>query len=106
MGIKHFYIKMFWIGVFWFYEQAVPHLHIGPTFATSTVAAGLAFPSTTCVFIVDVVDELDLAKILEVYGGEDGRGLAAYHPLMMVRLLLYGYCRGVVSSHKIERGNL
>ena len=54
-------------------------------------------------FIVDVVDELDLSKILEVYGRQDGRGLAAYHPVMMVRLLLYGYCRGVVSSRKIER---
>src|ERR1700683_5454791 len=54
-------------------------------------------------FIVDVVDELDLSKILSVYGGQDGRGLAAYHPVMMVRMLLYGYCRGVVSSRKIER---
>ena len=29
--------------------------------------------------------------------------MAAYHPVMMVRLLLYGYCRGIVSSRKIER---
>ena len=29
--------------------------------------------------------------------------MAAYHPAMMVRILLYGYCRGVVSSRKIER---
>ena len=29
--------------------------------------------------------------------------MAAYHPAMMVRVLLYGYCRGVVSSRKIER---
>ena len=54
-------------------------------------------------FIVDVTDQLDLAKILTVYEGQDGRGLAAYHPVMMVRLLLYGYCRGVVSSRKVER---
>lgn len=54
-------------------------------------------------FIVEVADELDLSKILAVYEGQDGRGLAAYHPVMMVRLLLYGYCRGVVSSRKIER---
>jgi transposase len=54
-------------------------------------------------FIVDVVDQLDLSEILEVYARQDGRGLAAYHPVMMVRLLLYGYCRGVVSSRKIER---
>jgi hypothetical protein len=29
--------------------------------------------------------------------------MAAYHPVMMVRVLLYGYCRGTVSSRKIER---
>ena len=54
-------------------------------------------------FVADVADELDLSEILAVYGRKDGRGKAAYHPLMMVRLLLYGYCRGVVSSRKIER---
>jgi transposase len=52
-------------------------------------------------FIADVTDELDLSKIIAAYGRQDGRGLAAYHPVMMVRLLLYGYCRGVVSSRKI-----
>ena len=29
--------------------------------------------------------------------------MAAYQPSMMVRLLLYGYCQGVVSSRKIEK---
>jgi len=29
--------------------------------------------------------------------------MAAYHPVMMVRLLLYGYCLGVMSSRRIER---
>jgi len=33
----------------------------------------------------------------------DGRGLAAYDPRMMVRVLIYGYCRGVASSRRIER---
>ena len=47
--------------------------------------------------------QLDLSTILAAYGRQDGRGLAAYHPVMMLRLLLYGYCRGVVSSRKIER---
>jgi transposase len=54
-------------------------------------------------FIADVTDELDLSKILSVYARKDGRGMAAYHPAMMVRLLLYGYCRGVASSRKLER---
>jgi transposase len=54
-------------------------------------------------FIADVTDQLDLSRIFAVYARKDGRGMAAYHPAMMVRMLLYGYCRGVVSSRKIER---
>jgi transposase len=53
-------------------------------------------------FIADVVEALDLGAIYRSYEG-DGRGLAAYQPAMLVRLLLYGYCLGVVSSRKIER---
>jgi len=53
-------------------------------------------------FIADVVEELDLGAIYRSYEG-DGRGLAAYQPAMMVRLLLYGYCKGLVSSRKMER---
>ena len=52
-------------------------------------------------FIVDVIEELDLESIYMSYRG-DGRGMAAYPPLLMVRVLLYGYRRGV-SSRKIER---
>ena len=54
-------------------------------------------------FVADVTDQLDLSEILAVYQRKDGRGMAAYHPAMMVRMLLYGYCRGTVSSRKIER---
>jgi transposase len=54
-------------------------------------------------FIADVVDGLDLSQILAMYERRDGRGMAAYHPVLMVRVLLYGYCLGVVSSRKIER---
>jgi transposase len=53
-------------------------------------------------FVADVVKELDLGAVYRSYEG-DGRGLAAYQPSMMVRLLLYGYCQGVVSSRKIEK---
>ena len=54
-------------------------------------------------FVSDVVDGLDLSAIYAAYNRKDGRGLAAYHPVMMVRLLLYGYCVGVASSRQIER---
>lgn len=53
-------------------------------------------------FIADVIEELDLGAVYQSYEG-DGRGLAAYQPAMMVRLLLYGYCLGVASSRKMER---
>ena len=54
-------------------------------------------------FVADVANELDLSTIYAAYERSDGRGLSAYHPLLMTRLLLYGYCIGVTSSRKIER---
>lgn len=54
-------------------------------------------------FIADVTNELDLSAIYAQYGRQDGRGLSAYHPLLLTRLLLYGYCVGVTSSRRIER---
>jgi transposase len=53
-------------------------------------------------FVSDVVDSLDLSGIYRAYEG-DGRGHPAYHPAMMVKLLIYGYCTGKASSRKIER---
>jgi transposase len=54
-------------------------------------------------FVSDVVDELELSTILDEYEKGDGRGFPPYHPVMMVKLLVYGYCTGVISSRKIER---
>ena len=53
--------------------------------------------------VAEVVEALDLAAIYANYEEGDGRGLAAYDPRMMVRVLIYGYCRGVASSRRIER---
>lgn len=53
-------------------------------------------------FVAEVCSTLDLDDIYAQYEG-DGRGLAAYHPLMMVRLLVYGYATGRRSSRVIER---
>jgi len=54
-------------------------------------------------FISDVVDELELSAIVRHYESGDGRGRPPYHPLMMVKLLVYGYCIGKVSSRKLEQ---
>lgn len=55
------------------------------------------------VFVSDIVGELDLSAIFDAYEQGDGRGQPPHHPLMMVKLLVYGYCVGVTSSRKIER---
>jgi transposase len=59
-------------------------------------------------FVADVMNELDLSAIYAEYERMDGRGLSAYHPLLITRLLLYGYCIGINSiginsSRKIEK---
>ena len=55
-------------------------------------------------FVADVVEALDRSAIYAGYEErKDGRGLAAYHPVLMVRLLIYGYCTGRVSSRRMER---
>ncbi len=52
-------------------------------------------------FVSDVVDTLDLTAIEETHTEE--RGYPPYHPRMMVKVLLYGYCTGVYSSRRIAR---
>jgi transposase len=52
--------------------------------------------------VSDVVDELDLSAIESVYEEED-RGQPPYHPRMMVKILVYGYCVGVFSSRRIQK---
>ncbi|MBI3934327.1 MAG: IS1182 family transposase [Acidobacteria bacterium] len=54
-------------------------------------------------FISEVVGELDLGPIYQSYEEKDGRGQAAYQPLMMWKVLFYGYCMGIASSRKIEK---
>jgi transposase len=52
-------------------------------------------------FVSDVVDNLDLSAMEAVYGNEK-RGQPPYDPLMMTKVLVYGYCVGVFSSRRIE----
>ena len=53
-------------------------------------------------FVLDVVDELDLSSLYEHYR-PDGLGRAAYEPSVMVAVLLYAYCVGERTSRRIER---
>ena len=47
------------------------------------------------------VRELDLAPFVARYRA-DGQGRTAYHPAMMVALIVYCYCKGIRSSRAIE----
>lgn len=52
-------------------------------------------------FIMDMVSRLDLSSMYEEYDRAKG-GQPPYDPRMMVSLLIYAYCVGVVSSRRIE----
>ena len=54
-------------------------------------------------FVSDVVDQLDLSAIESVYEGEERGQPPPYHPGMMTKILLYGYCVGVFSSRGMQK---
>jgi len=54
-------------------------------------------------FVLEVVQELDLAAIEDVIQEKDGRGERPFSPRMMTALIVYAYSAGVFSSRKIER---
>lgn len=53
-------------------------------------------------FVLDVVSELELTAFRAGYRA-DGRGGAAYHPELMLAVLIYAYCVGERSSRRVER---
>ena len=53
-------------------------------------------------FISEVVEQLDLSEITERYE-QESRGGPPYHPRMMVKVLLYGYCIEVASSRRMAQ---
>lgn len=57
-------------------------------------------PSHLARYVVDVVEGLDLSELERAY---TGRGSDAYHPALLLSLLIYGYATGTHSSRKIER---
>jgi transposase len=51
-------------------------------------------------FVVEVVEQLDLSAMKRRYRGT---GSQAYHPEMLLALLIYGYATGTYSSRRIEQ---
>src|SRR5580765_8122049 len=47
-----------------------------------------------------VVDQMDMGTILNQY---PGGGSSAYHPVMMIKVILYGYALGICTGRKIAR---
>jgi len=87
------------------------NLFMGKSFRADDLNQSLLFPPSLhdwlpenhlARFLADVVSALDLDAIYSSYNEKDGRGMAAYAPVMMVRLLLYGYATGIFSSRKIQ----
>ena len=57
-------------------------------------------------FVSDTIDYLDAEGRLEPFypePREDGRGRPSYHPVMLLKVLVFGYCIGVRSSRKLNR---
>jgi transposase len=56
-------------------------------------------------FISDTVEALDLGPFKVKYAErEDGRGSLAYHPAMLLKVLIYAYGVGLFSSRRIASG--
>ena len=56
-------------------------------------------PEHSARIISDVVDSIDISPVTNRY---NGRGSTAYHPAMMLKVLIYAYSRGICSSRRIE----
>jgi transposase len=53
-------------------------------------------------FISETVEQLDVREFYKRYQG-DGRRNRPYEPLMVLKILIYGYATGIFSSRKIEQ---
>ncbi len=51
-------------------------------------------------FISDTVDDFDLSSIYAYYDKAEA-GAPPFHPAMMVKILLYAYCKGIPASRRI-----
>lgn len=54
-------------------------------------------------FVLEVVEALDLSAVEAEIQRKDPRGERPYSPQMMTALLVYGYCKGIYSSRRLER---
>src|SRR5664279_2065154 len=53
-------------------------------------------------FVSDLIDQVDL-RAIEAYYEQEERGYPPYHPRMMTKILVYGYCVVVFSSRRLGK---
>src|SRR3989338_443390 len=58
--------------------------------------------SHEAVVLAEFIDSLDLAPLESQYSNAHG-GRSAYHPVMLLTVLIYGYMNGTFSSRKIAK---
>ncbi len=84
-----------------FLPYAQEQLYLMPPAITDWVTEG-----SLARFVSEILEEMDrdgtLASFYDQYR-EDGWGSAAYHPLMMVKVLVYGYSVGMTSSRRLAQ---
>lgn len=51
-------------------------------------------------FVVEIVEQLDLKPMEQAYGAS---GSDAFHPALLLSIMIYGYATGVFSSRKLEQ---
>ena len=84
-----------------FLPYAQEQLYLMPPALTDWVAEG-----SLARFVSEILEEMDRDGTLATFYAqyrEDGWGSAAYHPLMMVKVLVYGYSVGLTSSRRIAQ---
>lgn len=52
-------------------------------------------------YISEVVEQLDLTSFVSDYTSSDGKGAPPYHPVLLLKVLLYGYATGTFSARKL-----
>ncbi len=58
-------------------------------------------PQTHLVRAIDkIIDKIDISHIVQKY---KGGGTSSYHPLMLLKVLIYAYIQGIYSSRKIAK---
>jgi transposase len=89
----------------------VPVLSMGKTYRPYLPEQDLLLPPSLrdwlpeghlAYFVSDLIDELNLSAIESHYEQEE-RGYPPYHPRMMTKILVYGYCVGVFSSRRLQK---